>query len=176
MTQLTHWIPERWREALVSLRDDIYAIAERWFPWHHGHDATRNGHVPVRYGEPMDAAQTFGTPSRFLASSPVIDIDETDDEVVVTAELPGLQPDDFVVEITAKRLVIRGEKKHESRRTDHGYTYRERHYGAFAQALTLPCEVDVDKAEANYQHGVLRMTVPKTERAKARRVRIPVQG
>lgn len=78
----------------------------------------------------------------------------------------------FAVEITGERLMIRGEKKHESRRSGRGYRYQERHYGALARVLRLPCEVDADKAQANYRRGVLRVTLPKTERAKAKQVEI----
>jgi HSP20 family protein len=176
MKQLTHWIPEGWRETLANLRDDIYDVAERWLPRRHHREATQNGTVLVRSSEPMDVMETFWAPSRLFASSPVIDVDETDDEVVVTAELPGLDPDDFVVEITGERMVIRGEKKHQASHTRRGYTYSERRYGAFARALQLPCEVDVDKAKARYNRGILRVVLPKTEHAKATRVKIQAQG
>lgn len=175
MTERTHWIPERWREALANLRDDIYDIAERWLPRSHGTATNANGNVPVRHRKRMAAADSFWSPSRLLASQPSIDLDETHDEVVVTADLPGLQAEDFTVEISGERLMIRGEKKHESHHSDRAYRYRERHYGAFARVLQLPCEVDADKAQANYKRGVLRVTLPKTERAKAKRIHIQAQ-
>ena len=173
MSQLTHWIPERWRESLAHLRDDIHHAVERWFPGRHG-AAPSNGSVPVEYvgREPMES---LWSPSRMFASSLAIDVDETDDEVHVTADLPGLDPKDFTVEISGQRLVIRGEKKHESHRSERGYRYSERSYGAFARALPLPCEVVSDKAQAKYTHGVLRITLPKTEQSKAKRVHIRVQ-
>ena len=71
--------------------------------------------------------------------------------------------------------MIRGEKKSQSNRTDHGYTYSERRYSSFARALQLPCEVDPDRAQARYKHGVLRVVVPKSERTRAKRVKIHVQ-
>lgn len=172
MAERTHWIPERWRETLANLRDDIYDIVERWLPRHHDIATRHNGDVPVRYRERMEATETFWSPSRLLASQPSVDLDETADEVVVTADLPGLDPEDFAVEITGERLVIRGEKKREFSHRDRGYRYQERHYGAFARVLHLPCEVDADQAQAHYRRGVLRLTVPKTERAKAKRIQI----
>jgi HSP20 family protein len=175
MTERTHWIPERWRETLANLRHDIYDIAERWLPRHHGTATRTNGHVPVRYRQRREAADSVWSPSRLLASQPSIDLDETHDEVVVTADLPGLKAEDFSVEISGERLVIRGEKKHESHHSERGYRYQERHYGAFTRVLQLPCEVEADKAQANYKRGVLRLTLPKTEKAKAKRIHIQPQ-
>jgi HSP20 family protein len=175
MEQLTRWIPENWRTAMAQLRDEIHGIVERWLPRQPNGSSTHNGNVPVRYGEIVEESP-FWTPSRFMVSNPMFDVDETDAEVIVTAELPGHDSEDFTVEITAERLVVRGEKQHETRRTGRGYTYSKRQYGAFAQALRLPCEVDPDKAKATYKHGVLRVTMPKTARARARRMKIAVQG
>jgi HSP20 family protein len=173
---MTHWIPERWRETLADLRDDIHEIVQRWLPGGQGGEATSNGQVAVLYPNQVDEADKNGSLSRLFASPPAIDLDETDDEVLVTADLPGLDPDDFSVEITGERLVIRGEKKHESSQEGRSYRYHERRYGAFVRAFQLPCEVDADKAKANYSRGVLRITLPKTERAKAKRVKIQVRG
>lgn len=173
MSQLTHWMPERWRESLAHLRDDIHNAVERWFPGRHG-STPSNGSVPVEYvgREPVESLRS---PSSIFASSLAIDVDETDDAVQVTADVPGLDPKDFTVEISGQRLVIRGEKKHESHRSERGYRYSERSYGAFARVLPLPCEVVSDQAQAKYTQGVLRITLPKTEQAKAKRVRIRVQ-
>jgi HSP20 family protein len=175
MTERAHWMPERWREALANLRDDIYDIAERWLPRSHGTTTHTNGHVPVRSQERTAAADRFWSPSRWRASQPSIDIDETPDEVLVTADLPGLQAEDFTVEISGERLMIRGEQKHESHHSERGYRYQERHHGVFARVLHLPCEVDADKAQATYNRGVLRVTLPKTERSKAKQIHIQAQ-
>lgn len=99
-----------------------------------------------------------------------------DDALLVTAELPGFDRDDFTVEVTGERLVIRGEKKQTSTRNGQGYTYTERRYGAFARAMRLPCEVETDKAQATYKNGILRLTLPKTARARASRVKVRVRG
>jgi HSP20 family protein len=176
MAQLSRWIPESWRESLTHLYDDIHDIVERWLPRRDDHMHTRDHAVPVRHVEPVVERGLYGASSFFAGSGPYFEIDETDNEVVVTAELPGLEPDDFAIEITGERLVIRGEKKQESSRSGRGYTYSERRYGAFARALQLPCEIDTDKAKATYKHGVLHVTLPKTARAKASRVKVRVQG
>lgn len=181
MAQLTHWIPERWREALAGLRDDINEIAERWLPerWLPGQRndrSTFNGHVPSHSRAEQEVVGENGFLPLSVASRTAIDLNETDDEIVVTADLPGLEPQDFNVEITKERLVIRGEKRQEARRQEHGYHYQERRYGAFARAIRLPCEIDVEQARANYKRGILRVTLPKTARAKARRVKIQITG
>ena len=174
MEQLTRWIPENWRTSLAQLRDEIHSIVERWLPRRHNDSRTRNGNVPMHYDEIVQES-AFWAPSQFMINNPRLVVDETDDAVMMTAELPGHDPNDFAVEITAERLVIRGEKQHETHRTGRGYTYSKRQYGAFAQALRLPCEVDPDKAQATYKHGVLRVTMPKTARARARRMKIAIQ-
>jgi HSP20 family protein len=174
MEQLTRWIPESWRESLGHLRDELQSIVERWLPTSYNGRREQPGNISVRYQELVPEGP-FWSPSRHFFSSSTIDIDETDDDVVVTADLPGLDPHDFAVEVVGERLLIRGEKKHQSDRTGHGYAYSERRYGAFTRALQLPCEVDPDKAQATYKQGVLRVTLPKSEHAKATRVKIQVQ-
>lgn len=120
MIQLTHWIPEHWLETLANLRHEIIDTIERWRPWRHHNGATSQGNFPVRYSEP-GAAETFWSPSRLFTSGLAMDLDETEDDVVVTADLPGLEPNDFAVEISGERLVIQGEKRPQSHRTEHGY-------------------------------------------------------
>ena len=111
MTQLTHWIPERWRDNLATLRDELYDIAERWRPHRHDQAPAGNGNIPVRYDSRNETAEHLGfwSPSVRLTRSLAIDLDETDDDVVVTADMPGLDPEDLAVEVTDRRLVIRGE-------------------------------------------------------------------
>jgi HSP20 family protein len=175
MEQLTRWIPANWRTSLAQLRDEIHDIVERWLPRRHNGSSSGNGHVPRRYDMSVEDSPLWA-PSRFIASSPMLEVSETDDEVVVTAELPGYEANDFAIEITAERLVLRGEKQHEMHRADRGYTYSNRQYRAFAQALRLPCEVNPDGVQATYKHGVLRLTMPKTAQARARRMKIAIQA
>jgi HSP20 family protein len=107
-------------------------------------------------------------------SGPLADVEETDDAVIVRAELPGLRPEDFTVEATADRLIVRGEKHEERAEQGRGFHRVERRYGAFVRSIGLPCEVDAARAEASYRDGVLRVTLPKTPAAKARQIRITV--
>jgi len=108
--------------------------------------------------------------------SPSVDVDETDDHVRVTAELPGLEEKDFELTLEADRLILRGEKKreHEEERSE-GYRL-ERSYGRFERHIPLPCEVQPDEAKATFRQGVLTVTLPKPPEARRRRVQIPVRG
>jgi HSP20 family protein len=176
MTQFTRWIPESWRESLAHVRDEIDEIIERWWP---GRDRDLDSHygaVTVQRAALTEGPTTFWSPSPFLSQGQGIDVDETDEAVVLMAAFPGLDPKDFTVEVTGERVVIRSEKKYASSRTGRGYRYSEQRYGAFAQALRLPCEVDPDQAHATYTQGLLRITLPKTARAKASRHKIRVWG
>jgi HSP20 family protein len=175
MAQLTQWIPDNWRQALTHLRDEIHDVLDRWLHRQRVTTETRNDKIVPRHAELDMRGGVFWSPSLFMMGGPEVDIDETDDELFITAELPGLERDDFTVEVTGDRLVIRGEKKQSSTRNGYGYTYTERRYGAFARTLWLPCEVEVDKARATYKHGVLQITLPKTARAKAARVKVRVR-
>lgn len=167
---MTHLIPDSWRRALAHLRDEIHQALDRWW-----HGKRREWEAP-RMLEVVDRPRRSWTPATAWSSSPALDIDETDDEIIVTADLPGFNRRDYTVELWGQRLCIRGEKKQASERRGNGYYYAERSYGAFARLVPLPCEVDAEAAQATYHHGVLRVTLPKTAKARARRVRIPVHG
>jgi HSP20 family protein len=103
---------------------------------------------------------------------PRVDVEDRDGEVYVTAELPGLEEKDVEVQLAGDTLVLRGEKHEE--REDGMRGWRERTYGAFERSIPLPCEVDADQASAAYEHGVLRITLPKSPRARERTKRIQV--
>jgi HSP20 family protein len=102
-------------------------------------------------------------------------VGETDDELIVTTDVPELKPDDYTVEILDERLVVRGERKQSSGRDGHDDA-AEGSYSAFMRILPLPRAVDAEHAQARYQNGVLRVTLPKTAQAKSRRVKVQVRG
>ncbi len=107
--------------------------------------------------------------------SPKIDISETDDELKVEAELPGLDDDDVEVVLSDNILTIKGEKKqeHEDKRKD--YHVIERSFGSFSRAITLPYEVDPDAIRANFKKGVLTITIPKPPQVQARARKIAIE-
>lgn len=116
---------------------------------------------------------TFGETSRWgeLAWSPAVDVEETDDAYVVEAELPGIRQEDVSVELQDNGLVITGEIKEKEERKG---TVREqtRRTGRFYYRTSLPGGVDADRIEAKLDQGVLTVRVPKTERAKGRKIEI----
>jgi HSP20 family protein len=103
---------------------------------------------------------------------PAMDVVETKDAVEVRLEVPGLQPSDIDVRVEDNVLTIAGEKKHESRSEENGYSHVERRYGQFRRTLKLPTSTEATEVSARYDHGVLTITVPKAERAKPRKIDI----
>jgi len=120
---------------------------------------------------PMEtAAQRTGLPSLDMtgAVSPAIDINETEADIELTAELPGLSEDDVEIELKDRRLTLRGQKK--VTHDDKGdLRISERSYGSFARTMTLPDTVDIEKITAEFDKGVLQIIMPKTEPQEPRR-------
>lgn len=94
---------------------------------------------------------------------PFIDVIETDKEVIATAEMPGLEKQDIKINVTEDRLEISAETKHEEKKEEKGYVYRERRSGSYYRAISLPSPVDPDKSKASYKNGVLEIKMLKTE-------------
>ena len=105
--------------------------------------------------------------------TPSVDLAEGDENIVVTAELPGLKPEDVKVTVEDNVLTIEGEKKNESE-SGKGRTYRvERSFGRFARSFRLPA-VDADSISASYSEGILKVTLPKPENAKPKQISVSV--
>ncbi|VAX26801.1 Small heat shock protein HSP16.5 [hydrothermal vent metagenome] len=107
--------------------------------------------------------------------SPVVDIYEEGDDVVVKAEMPGIKKDDVDVSLTDNTITISGEKKKEEKVEKKNYYRLERSYGSFTRTFRLPAEVQSDKAKAKFKDGVLEIRVPKTEEAKKREKKVKVE-
>ena len=101
---------------------------------------------------------------------PNIDMYQTNDDVVVKAELPGLKADDVQITITADTLTLRGEFKHESEDKDATWHIHEHRSGSFERSIMLPTEVQGDKAAAEFENGVLTVKVPKAETVKPKSI------
>lgn len=93
--------------------------------------------------------------------SPRCDVQETDSEVVVHAELPGVEAKDMEVSVAGERLTIRGEKQTQKAEEAEGRSYQERFFGSFERTLTLPVGVDADRITANLKDGVLEVRIPR---------------
>jgi HSP20 family protein len=103
---------------------------------------------------------------------PAMDLTETDDSVVLRADLPGMSEDDVEIEVKDRVLTISGERKSEHEEKREGFHRVERSFGRFSRALNLPDGVDPEQVKANFENGVLEVRVPKPEETKATRVQI----
>ncbi|HVI27407.1 Hsp20/alpha crystallin family protein [Hansschlegelia sp.] len=98
--------------------------------------------------------------------APAIDITETKDEYKLVAEMPGLEPSQVDVSVTGDTLVIKGEKKRETEKTEGGVHVSERTFGSFRRSFQLPDDVDANQIEADHRNGVLTVRLPKTGEAR----------
>lgn len=110
--------------------------------------------------------------SKLSTWNPSVDIYETDDALVMKAELPGVSKDDVSVDVHQNTLTLRGQRKHETEVKDEHYHRVERTYGTFQRSFVLPTMVDQEKVQATFKDGVLELRLPKLESAKSRRIAI----
>jgi HSP20 family protein len=142
----------------------------RWDPW--------SDVVSLR--EAMDnlLRESFVQPQRrgtTRAFSVALDIRETGNEYVIQAELSGVQPEDVHLQVKDNTLQISGEVKQEQQEQGQGqWVLRERRYGRFQRTLTLPMPVQSDQANAEFENGILIVTLPKAQEARAKS--IPIRG
>ena len=110
------------------------------------------------------------------AWNPSVDIYENKDHIVLEAELPGMKREDFELSVENNVITLRGERQFEKNEDSDNYHRVERSYGSFTRSFTLPQTVSAEGATAEYKNGVLRVTLPKREEAKARRIEISGEG
>jgi HSP20 family protein len=118
--------------------------------------------------------ERWSMPAVLEISPPAVDLFEEKDEIVVKAELPGMDKDSIQVNITDHTLTIKGEKKKEEEVKEENYYRSERSYGSFVRTLELPADVHSDKAKASFKNGVLEVRLPKTEEAKAKEIKVKI--
>ncbi len=133
---------------LVSLRNEVNRLFDRFF----GREAAP--FFPPAFGEEW-----------YSEKFPQLDMSETDKEIKLAVDLPGMSEKDIDVSISGNTLTIKGEKKEEKESKEANYIRTERRYGSFSRVIDLPDEVDPQKAEANFKNGVLEISLPKTEKA-----------
>lgn len=107
--------------------------------------------------------------------APALDISESEDELVVKAELPGVDPKEVDVNLTGNLLTIKGEKRDEREEKGSSFHRVERSFGSFSRSFQLPCDVEEEKIAATYKDGVLELRLPKTEKAKIKTRKIEVK-
>lgn len=101
-----------------------------------------------------------------------IDMYETDEAVVVRSAIPGVDPVDIDISIHGDTLTIKGETKMEEEVEEKNYIYRERYYGAFSRSLTIPVSVQANEADAEFEDGILTLTLPKAEELKPKAIKV----
>jgi HSP20 family protein len=106
---------------------------------------------------------------------PAADVAETMNEIVVNLEIPGMDPKEFDVSLKEGTLTIKGEKKQGKVEEEENYHLVERRYGTFTRSIQLPQEVESDKISASYKDGILKVTLPKSEAAKKKEIKIKVE-
>jgi len=143
---LTKWEPF---SDLVSLRDDMDQLFETFF------------------GQHSEDRKGFWTP--------ILDIEESNGNIVVKAEIPGMEKDEIKVSVRNNMLSISGERKQEIETKDKTFHRIERSYGKFSRTITLPSEVDADKIKAAYKDGVLNITLPKPESMKPKQIEVEIK-
>ncbi|HXV84367.1 MAG TPA: Hsp20/alpha crystallin family protein [Candidatus Binatia bacterium] len=151
---ITPWRPfadvSKWEREMDRMFNDVFARRMRpWWP-----------------------ALWSGGDGEFTA--PVVDVYEEKDEIVVKAELPGLEKNDIQVSISDSQMTLKGEKKKEEKTEGENYYKRERSYGAFLRSVELPTDVQADKVKASFKNGVLEVRLPKSEEAKTKTIKVKI--
>src|ERR671923_1781553 len=119
--------------------------------------------------------QTFGEGSeevRMAAWVPAVDVAETQDRFLITAELPGLRPEDVDISVENSVLRIQGERRFYDERKEDDFHRIERRFGSFTRSITLPSTADAENIQASFDAGVLTIEVPKREEAKPRKIQV----
>jgi HSP20 family protein len=131
--------------------------------------------INTMFGELFRGSPVMPWGEEQLEWLPALNISETDEEVRVTAELPGVDPGNVDISLTEDMLTIRGEKKEEQEEKRRDYHRIERCYGSFSRTVSLPSAVDADTVEATFKDGVLTIAMPKREEARTRKVKVEVK-
>ena len=122
-----------------------------------------------RFFEDFEIPAGFREETEF---APAFDVSETENELIVKAEVPGMDKKDINVNLSDGLLTITGEKHHEKKEESEKYHCFERRYGKFSRTMRLPSEVETEKVDAMYKDGVLTITLPKSETVKPKQIEI----
>lgn len=138
---------------ITELRDELGNFLSHWMP------------------RTMDSAwDNGGWP--FAQGAPAVDVEDRDAEIVVRAELPGMEKDQIQLEVDNGKLLIKGEKRREHETGDARFHRRECSYGRFERVVSLPDEVESGRADATYHNGVLTVRLPKTGQSRRKRIEV----
>ena len=149
MANLVRWDPFR---EMVTLRDAMDSLFENAF---------------LAPGQGGESSQGWALP---------LDVTEKQDNFVVKASVPGIKPEDLDITVMGEMLTIKGEMKSDEEKKDERYHLRERRWGSFSRSVTLPAPVKADAVQAEYNNGVLTLTLPKSDEARPKRIAIQGNG
>jgi HSP20 family protein len=107
--------------------------------------------------------------------SPSVDMFDKEDEIVVKAEIPGVEKENISISLSDNMLTIKGEMKKEEEVKEEDYYYSERSYGSFSRSLNLPAKVQAEKIKASFKNGILEIHLPKAEEAKPKEIKVEVK-
>lgn len=110
------------------------------------------------------------------ALSVPVDIREEKDAYHLRADVPGMKPEDIEISVTHDTVTISGEMKSETEVKDEGWLRQERRSGKFTRSFTLPVEIDSNKVDATFEHGVLHLTLPKSEAVRPKQIKVRATG
>lgn len=145
MSNLTRWEPAR---EMMTLRDAMDRLFDEAF------------------------TRPFGSGNGGWSSSPAIDLYQTDDEVVVQAALPGFKADEVQINVHGDMLTLKGETKQTEEMKEKTYHLREHRWGSFERSIMLPTTVVADKAKAEFENGILTITLPKAEEVRPKTITV----
>jgi HSP20 family protein len=154
MKALTPWRPTRELDTLRRSMDEMFdRITEQFF-------GLTGQERSIWGGEPW---------------APAIESRRDNGNLIIKADLPGIDPKEVAISVTGNQLTIEGERKREEKKEEKDYFYREVAYGKFSRTLTLPEGVDADRIKANYKNGVLEITMPAPKQLISKKVQIEAQ-
>lgn len=152
-------------------------------PWKWGGSQSSPDNAMIEFKKEVDDlfSKFFGSegwlPTSYFSRgfNPALDISETDEDIIVKVELPGVDPKGIEVNLAGTTLTVKGEKKEEREENTESMHRIERSYGSFSRSITLPCEVNEEKTEATFKEGVLNLKLPKNESSKKNSIKIEVK-
>ena len=142
----------------------------KWSPWREM--PTLSGRLNRFFDDPFFNINRLADDSEMGMWNPVVDLYEKDDSFMIKAELPGVDKNDINIDLKDRLLTLSGERTYDNEVKEENYYRRERTYGKFQRAFTLPADVDSDEIKAEYKDGVLQIEIPKPEEKRAKQVTI----
>ena len=142
----------------------------RWNPF--GEINTFNDRMDRFFREDFFPSEKMAKEWNMVNWKPAVDIYEDDNAIVIKAELPGVDKKDIEVEVKDRVLTLKGERNYEDEVKEDNYYRKERAYGKFSRAFTLPAGMEPERIDADFKDGVLKITVPKPEEKKSKKISV----